>query len=179
MPPTETLLKRSGAEDRTFQALSPADMVAKLRESVKASLPPSGADAAIATADVTKLIRAVRPLPSGDIIICSSNAESAALLKKHASLWLPKATAAYGVHLPSWGVVIHRVPTTFDPSSSSSVSGFRTENEHLIPADAPIAWLSRLPTDGSTRSKKHSSVVIHLPTIDQANRLLQEGISYG
>ncbi|KAK0544714.1 hypothetical protein OC844_007439 [Tilletia horrida] len=179
MPLTETLLKRSGVEDRPFKALSPADMVSKLRESVKATLPPSGADAAIATADVTKLIRAVRPLPSGDIIICSSTAEYATLLKQHASLWLPKATAAYGVHLPSWSVVVHRVPTTFDPSSPSSVTAFRTENEHLVPTDARISWLTRSSTDGASNAKKHGSVTIQLPTIDQANRLIQEGISYG
>ncbi|KAK0517740.1 hypothetical protein OC835_008064, partial [Tilletia horrida] len=73
MAPAECLLKRSGTADPDFAALTPAQKVTKLRESIIASLPSGISGSAVAEADINKLVRAVRPLPSGDLIVVSAS----------------------------------------------------------------------------------------------------------
>ncbi|KAK0548760.1 hypothetical protein OC844_006978, partial [Tilletia horrida] len=179
IPASECLLKKTGREDPAFTSLTPSAQVAKLRECVTASLALASADSDVQPADVSKIVRAIRPLPSGDIIICSLTPEHSATFKRHASAWLAHITPAYGIHTPSWGVVVHRMPTSFDPSSPDSVAGLRAENEDVIPPNPSITWLTR-PSSTSTQdpAKKHSSIVIHLPSADLANRALQQGIAY-
>ncbi|KAK0540177.1 hypothetical protein OC835_000799 [Tilletia horrida] len=175
MDPAECLLKRSGTADPAFTGLNPAQKVVKLRESIRASLPSDTSDSAIQAADPAKLVRAVRPLPSGDLVVVSSSADHSTLLKQHAAQWLPRATSSLGLHNPRWGVVIHRVPISFSPSSPTSVAALRADNEHLIPADAEISWLSPPPPDGS---KKHGSIVAQLPSLAQANKVIEAGIAF-
>ena len=175
LEPFECLLKRSGTEDPSFTSLPPADKVKKIRESILASLPTDTIDSAIAQADPAKLVRAVRPLPSGDLVIVSLDKHHSILLQAHSSQWLPKTTPSLGLHSPSFGAVLHRIRTTFDPSNPLHLAALRAENDDLLPADIKVFWLCKLPLDGS---KKHSSLVIHFPTRSQANNAIQQGIAF-
>ncbi|KAK0541780.1 hypothetical protein OC846_006945, partial [Tilletia horrida] len=177
LEPTDTLLKRTGIEDTVFFALSPADKVLKLRSSLMSALSSDGASSD-PPADPTKLIRAIRPLPSGDMIVISASAANAALLKSRVNDWLPQATSALTTHVPTWGVVIHRVPTSFTPDQAASKAALRIGNEDLLPEAFSASWLRSSGAPSSQPIKKHGSLLISLSSAAQANLLIQNGVAY-
>ena len=125
-------------------------------------------------------VRAAGRHRSGDIwIAVHSKAEHVALTET-AYLWLPWLSDKLHVAPTTYPIIVHGIPTSFDPSrDSDDITAFLEENHRLF--DHPSAlqhaeFISRA-LDHS-RSKAHSSLILYLTDPRAANACITQHIAF-
>ena len=113
-------------------------------------------------------------LKSGDIQIHTTFVAQAKILLAHADEWIKYVGNNAKVIIPTYGVIIHAIPTaSFDPSRPKEmISLLQTLNADLIQHDK-INYVGWLTKEGA--AKPISSVVIEFTAPEPANRLIHAG----
>ncbi|OKL55667.1 hypothetical protein UA08_08959 [Talaromyces atroroseus] len=116
-------------------------------------------------------------LPSGDIKLTASNAAATKVLRNHADHWVKVFRGDASVRTPTWGVVVHGVPTgslRLTPETMGDmIMRVIVENQHTWGTRGRVAhmgWLMR-PQPG----KKTGSVVMEFLHPEDANEAIQRG----
>jgi hypothetical protein len=113
-------------------------------------------------------------LKSGDIQFHTAFATQAKILLAHASEWAKYIGNKAKVVVPTYGVLIHAIPTvSFDPARISAMATqLQTLNAGLIQHDK-ITYMGWLTKEGA--AKTMSSIVVEFTTPEPANRLIHAG----
>ncbi len=118
--------------------------------------------------------RAVVKLRGGSIKLIMRSEEDREEALRHKDTWVsqlsPKLQPAY----PSYKVIIHGVPTTYNPEEPALID--RIEDENPFMADFDTMWVSRRPHGTVAATKTHSSVVLDCSDAETANNAITNQI---
>ncbi|KAJ6624198.1 hypothetical protein B0H10DRAFT_2212928 [Mycena sp. CBHHK59/15] len=119
-------------------------------------------------------VRAAAKYRNGDIRLTLQSSSAADLLMEEADHWLPAFSSLLQLRIPSFPVVMHRVPTDFNvgsglpDSEENDVAELVKANRiHMHAGDlAKVHWIGRRPSDVLQKAKLHSSLVLHFTNAD-------------
>lgn len=116
-------------------------------------------------------ISAAKQLKSGDIYVYTKSMESANILRDRQEWWTPRLGTGAHVPTPTYGVLVHGFPTTFDPKKPEHIAALELENQNVVEGfkTAFVGWLT---VAGS--KKKHSSLIIEFINPAMANKMIDE-----
>ncbi len=92
-------------------------------------------------------------------------------------IWVSHLSSKLEVACLSYKVIVHRVPTTYNPDNSNSLLN-AIEKENLFIVEFTISWISHQPYTKVTTAKMHSSVVLDCNDPTTANEALQYQIAF-
>lgn len=105
--------------------------------------------------------------PSGDLVIYLDTAKQAQAPRSQAAAWLPKISANLSIKQEIHSIIVHGVPTTFNPTRQEDVDLLKTCNGTLLEGALSFRWLKKdTPEDPS---KRHSSLLIGFGSLAQAS----------
>lgn len=117
--------------------------------------------------DLTEIeVRNIHRRPSGDLVLYLDNAKQAQAMRSQAETWLPRISSNLSVKQEVYSVIVHGVPTTFNPTRQDDIDLLKTCNGSLLDDATLIRWLRKDMSEDA--SKRHSSLLISLTTLAQA-----------
>lgn len=134
-------------------------------------------DTAISEAGVTRAdgkivsIRAVSRHASKDLIITAHTLEDMNLLRNKP--WLTHFSEKLTIRKPIYAVIVHRIPTTFEPNKPEAIAELQDNNPGALTSLIKVMWANpKKALATGAEKKKHSSAVLHLEDPIQANNLM-------
>lgn len=122
-------------------------------------------------------IRSIHRHPSNDIVPYTTSAKQADALRATYQQWLPQTTPHMTLRDPIYPVVVHGIPTSFDPNCPDHMEMLLAMNqETLSPPPQFVKWVS---PQAVKRGVSHSSIRLGFSSLDQAKKAVEEKIFYG
>lgn len=121
-------------------------------------------------------IRSVHRTPSNDLVIYTTTATQAEILREQHRKWVPFISSGLTLHNPVHTVVVHRIPTSFNPLDPQHLEMLKAMNpDTLEPAPLFVKWnSSNIVQLGAT----HSSIRIGFAEAEQENQAVDHKIFY-
>lgn len=122
-------------------------------------------------------IRSVHQYPSNDIVIYTTTPSQAEILREQHENWIPLISTELLLHNPIHAVVVHGIPTSFNPSDPQHLDMLYAMNtDTLTPPPLFVKWLS---ANAVQRGASHSSLRIGFAEAGQAALAVEQKIFYG
>lgn len=122
-------------------------------------------------------IRSVHRHPSNDIVLYTTTAKQAETLRATSQRWLPQVTQHMTLRNPVYPVVVHGIPTSFNPECPDHMAMLIAMNpDTLSPPPLFVKWISQ---QAIKRGFSHSSIRLGLSSIDQAKGAVDAMIFFG
>jgi hypothetical protein len=156
----QLLIKIAPNDSAILKDLSPEQIVKRLQEDGETPAAQS--------------IIAAKKLPSGDVILHLNNVLDKAKLQANTE-WTSKLGPSAKIHTNTFPVLIHSVSTAGslreDPSPLAHTIVTENLKRHPGLKILKTAWLNKI-----TEDKRFSSLIVHVASAAQANRLITEGV---
>ncbi|OSC97853.1 hypothetical protein PYCCODRAFT_1345556, partial [Trametes coccinea BRFM310] len=162
---------------------TPADIQRTINDIIIQSGLRCGNDDVPADKRVFPHVRAVAKLRNGNIRLMWRDQEECNTARLNEEVWLPRLSDQLEVLWPSYRVVVHGVPTSlrFDTDIHFEETARTIIRENSFLHDSPctvnvisqMQWLPRRPPSHKT----HSSMVLFLETVEDANLAIENGIA--
>ncbi|KAI0702131.1 hypothetical protein C8Q76DRAFT_802420 [Earliella scabrosa] len=153
---------------------TPADIHRRLNDAFTRSAVRSDPDAAILRA------RAVTKLRNGNLRVTMQSSQDIETIWETWETWMPFLSDKLEPLMPEYKVVVHGVPTTYDPNSgfTSLTEAIYTVNAHLPHGSiANVRWMSNRSSEELRKTKSHSSLVLGFESAADANSAIRNRIA--
>lgn len=122
-------------------------------------------------------IRSVHRHPSNDLVLYTTTPEQAEALRRQPDKWIPLVSQHLTLHNPVHTIVVHGIPTSFNPSDPQHMLMFKAMNpDTMEPAPTFVNWIS---PHAVQRGATHSSLRIGFADAEQAKRTVETKVFYG
>lgn len=111
-------------------------------------------------------VRNIHRHPSHDLVIYVESQKQAQALRDQVDSWLPKVSPYLALKQEVHSVIVHGIPTTFNPTRQEDVDLLKTCNGELLDNALFVRWLKRDTADDA--AKRHSSLLIGFKTLAEA-----------
>lgn len=112
-------------------------------------------------------VRNIHRHPSNDLVVYLDSPKQALALRDQVSRWLPSVSPHLALKQEMHSIIVHGVPTTFNPARPEDVDLLKTCNGDLLDNALYVRWLRRETADDL--SKRHSSLLIGFRTHAEAS----------
>lgn len=115
--------------------------------------------------------------PLNDLVLYTTSQEQAKALHAQSEKWIPLVSSHLTLHNPVHIVVVHGIPTPFNPTNPQHMSMLKAMNpDTLEPAPLFVKWIS---PNAFQQGATHSSIRIGFAETDQAKRAVETKVFYG
>lgn len=122
-------------------------------------------------------IRSVHRHPSNDLVLYTTTPSQAESLRQQGEKWLTLLSPKLSLRPPVFTVVVHGIPTSFNPSSPDHLAMLAAMNpDTLSPPPLFVKWIS---PQAVQRGVSHSSIRLGFTSADQAKLAVKDCIFYG
>lgn len=122
-------------------------------------------------------IRSVHQNPSNDLVLYTTTPGQAESLRQQGKKWLQHLSTKLSLRPPVFTVVIHGIPTSFNPTSPDHMDMLVAMNSNtLSPPPLFVKWISHQAVQ---QGVSHSSIRIGFPSAEQAKQAVDDKIFYG
>lgn len=121
-------------------------------------------------------IKAVQRHYSNDLVLHVETPAHAKALKDTASSWLPSLSQSLAIKPDLHAVLVHGVPTTFDPAIEEHLEDLRVSNGEMLSSMTSVRWVN--PKAIEDGEKHFSSLIILLTNADHASQCVKEQVWY-
>lgn len=122
-------------------------------------------------------IRSVHRHPSNDLVVYTTTATQAEILREQHEKWVPLVSSLLTLHNPVHTVVVHGIPTSFEPSDPQHLAMLSAMNQDTL--DPPPLFVKWISANAVQRGATHSSIRIGFADANQANLAVEQKIFYG
>lgn len=105
--------------------------------------------------------------PSNDLVIYLDSPKQVQALRDQVDAWLPKVSPNLALKQVVHSVIVHGVPTTFNPTRQEDVDLLKINNGEMLDNALFVRWLKKDTADDAT--KRHSSLLIGFKTLGEAS----------
>ncbi|KAH9822990.1 hypothetical protein DFH28DRAFT_1118338 [Melampsora americana] len=104
------------------------------------------------------MVRNIHRHPSGDLVIYLESQKQAQALRGQASCWIPKISSNLTIKQEVYPVIVHGIPTTFNPTREEDIDLLNISNGDLLDdALFPVWWLARKCGMGEADTAQNSA----------------------
>jgi hypothetical protein len=118
---------------------------------------------------------------SKDLVVTFKRKEDAVYLSK-SNQWVSGIHSGLMMKIPVFGVVVHRMPTSFNPDDADHRKSFVDQNMDILSLeqDVPIEWLGRQDAESVAKrnSKTFSSLIVKFRSRQAANKAINDGFLF-
>lgn len=122
-------------------------------------------------------IRLVHQHPSNDLVLYTTTPNQADRLRQQGSKWLTLLSPKLSLRPPIFTVVVHGIPTSFNPTCPDHLSMLKAMNPDTL--DTPLVFVKWISPQAVQKGVSHSSIRIGFTSAEQAKRAVEERIFYG
>lgn len=115
--------------------------------------------------------------PSNNLVIYTTTANQADRLREQGELWLSKFSANLTIKKPVCPVVVHRIPTSFNPTNPDHIRMLEAMNPDTF--KTPPIFVKWISQQAVQRGASHSSIRIGFASAEQAKEAVETKVFYG
>lgn len=123
------------------------------------------------------MARNIHRHPSNDLVVYLDSHKQVQALRDQVASWLPKVSPHLALKQEVHSVIVHGIPTTFNPTRPEDIDLLKICNGTLLDDAIFLRWLRRDPADDPT--KRHSSLLIGFKTLREASLAARTKIWHG
>ena len=122
-------------------------------------------------------IRSVHRHPSNDLVLYTTTPSQADVLRQQGERWLPLLSKKLSLRPPVFTVVVHGIPTSFNPTSLDHLNMLKAMNPDTL--STPPLFVKWISPQAVQRGVSHLSIRIGFTSSEQARKAVEDRISYG
>lgn len=123
-------------------------------------------------------MRSVHRHPSNDLVLYTTTANQADKLRQRSEKWLTLLSPKLGLRPPIFTVVVHGIPTSFNPTCPDHLGMLKAMNADNLNTPPPV-FVKWIRPQAVERGVSHSSIRIGFASAEQEQRAVEEHIFYG
>ncbi|KAH9809093.1 hypothetical protein DFH28DRAFT_1134417 [Melampsora americana] len=122
-------------------------------------------------------VRNIHRHPSNDLVIYLESPKQAQALREQVASWLPKVSPTLALKQEVHAIVVHGIPTTFNPTRPEDIDLLKTCNGNLLNNALFVRWLKKDTAENS--AKRYSSLLIGFKTSSEASLAAKAKVWHG
>lgn len=121
-------------------------------------------------------VKTVQRRPSNQLVLHLENQASAKALAERQADWLPKLSTNLELKPERHAVLVHGIPTTFDPKIEDHLEDLVASNREMLSSITSVRWLNQKAVEED--KKRYSSLLITMTSADHAALCVKNQVWY-